>query len=76
MTGYRFLGAVYDAPSKRAQLMFGGATGSGPHLVRGIGNIKAVEILSGGSDERDRALSIGSDDGQTLLLLDDDTQEP
>lgn len=76
MTGYRFLGAVYDAPSKRAQLMFGGASGDGPHLVRGIANIKAVEILSGGNGERDTALSIGSDDGQTLLLLDDDTQEP
>ncbi len=70
MAGYRFLGAVYDSPSKRAQLMFGGLDADGPHLVRGISNIKSVEILSEENDERDTALSIVSDDGQTLLLLD------
>lgn len=69
MTGYRFLGATYDSPSKRAQLMFGSMAGTGPHLVRGISNIKSVEILSGGSNDRDTALSIVSDDGQTLLIL-------
>jgi nucleotide-binding universal stress UspA family protein len=70
MTGYRFLGAVYDSPSKRAQLMFGSMAGTGPHLVRGISNIKSVEILSDERDKRDTALSIVSDDGQTLLVLD------
>ena len=69
MRGYRFLGAVYDSPSKRAQLMFGSMAGAGPHLVRGISNIKSVEILSDGQDDRDTALSITSDDGQTLLVL-------
>jgi hypothetical protein len=69
MSGYRFLGAVYDAPSGRAQLMFGGAGRAGPHLVRGISNIKSVEVLSGGTDNRDTVLSIASDDGQTLLML-------
>jgi nucleotide-binding universal stress UspA family protein len=76
MTGYRFLGAVYDAPSKRAQLMFGNGGWEGPHLVRGISNIKWVEVLSGGNGERDRVLSIASDDGQTLLLLEDGKEEP
>ena len=69
MTGYRFLGATYDSPSKRAQLMFGNLEGTGPHLVRGISNIKSVEILSHGNDDRDTALSIVSDDGQTLLVF-------
>jgi nucleotide-binding universal stress UspA family protein len=69
MTGYRFLGATYDSPSKRAQLMFGSLEGTGPHLVRGISNIKSVEILSHGNDDRDTALSIVSDDGQTLLVF-------
>lgn len=69
MTGYRLLGAAYDPPSKRAQLMFGSTDGTGPHLVRGISNIKSIEILSGGRDDRDTALSIVNDDGQTLLVL-------
>jgi len=69
MTGYRFLGAAYDSPSKRAQLMFGSLEGTGPHLVRGISNIKSVEILPDGGDDEDTALSIVSDDGQTLLIL-------
>lgn len=69
MTGYRFLGAVYDPPSKRAQLMFGNTGRGGPHLVRGISNIKSVEILFDEHDDRDSALSITSDDGQTLLVL-------
>jgi len=75
MTGYHFLGASYDPPSKRAQLMFGSTERDGPHLVRGISNIKWVEILS---DERDRdtVLSIASDDAQTLLMLESDKQEP
>ena len=69
MTGYCFLGAVYDAPSKRAQLMFGSVEREGPHLVRGMSNIKSVEVLSDRRDGRDTALSIASDDGQTLLVL-------
>jgi nucleotide-binding universal stress UspA family protein len=68
MTGYRFIGAVFDSPSKRVQLMFGSLHADGPHLVRGISNIKSIEILSDYHD-RDTALSIVSDDGQTLLLL-------
>lgn len=70
MTGYRFLGAVYDPPSKRAQLMFGSAQRDGPHLVRGISNIKSIKTLSGESDDSDVALSIAGDGGQTLLVLD------
>jgi nucleotide-binding universal stress UspA family protein len=75
MTGYRFLGAVYDAPSERAQLMFGSLERGGPHLVRGISNIKSVEVLSDGRDGRDTALSIISDDGQTLLVLESEKKE-
>jgi hypothetical protein len=69
MTGYRFLGAVYDSPSKRAQLMFGGMARAGPHLVRGISNIKSVTTLSDERDDSDTALSIVSDGVQTLLVL-------
>jgi nucleotide-binding universal stress UspA family protein len=76
MTGYRFLGAVYDRPSRRAQLMFGSEGRVGPHLVRGISNIKWVEILGGGSGDRDTVLSIANDDGQTLLLLESDKEGP
>jgi nucleotide-binding universal stress UspA family protein len=74
MTGYRFLGASYDSPSKRAQLMFGSTERDGPHLVRGISNIKWVEILSNEHD-RDTVLSIASDDSQTLLVLETDNKE-
>ena len=70
MSGYRFLGAAYDSPSKRAQLMFGDLEGTGPHLVRGISNIKSVGVLHDGRDDWDTALSIVSDDGQTLLVFD------
>ena len=69
MAGYRFLGATYDVPSQRAQLMFGNMEGTEPHLVRGISNVKSVEILTDDKLDADRALSIVSDDGQTLLLL-------
>jgi nucleotide-binding universal stress UspA family protein len=74
MRGYRFLGASYDSPSKRAQLMFGSTERDGPHLVRGISNIKWVEILSNEHD-RDTVLSIASDDAQTLLVLETDNKE-
>jgi hypothetical protein len=74
MTGYRFLGASYDSPSKRVQLMFGSTERDGPHLVRGISNIKWVEILSN-EDDRDTVLSIASDDAQTLLVLETDNKE-
>jgi nucleotide-binding universal stress UspA family protein len=70
MRGYRFLGAAYDSRSKRAQLMFGDLEGTGPHLVRGISNIKSIGVLPDGRDDWDTALSIVSDDGQTLLVLD------
>ena len=49
--------------------MFGNTGRGGPHLVRGISNIKSVEILFDENDDRDTALSIASDDGQTLLVL-------
>ncbi len=69
MTGYQFLGAVYDSPSRRAQLMFGSMAGNGLHLVRGISNVKSVDVLTDAADDRDSALSIASDDGQTLLVF-------
>ena len=76
MTGYPFLGAAYDHPSKRAQLMFGSAGARFPHFVRGISNIKSVEILSEGGDDRDVALSIVNEDGQTLLLFETTKEVP
>lgn len=69
MSGYQFLGATYDIPTRRAQLMFGSLQGTEPHLVRGISNVKSVEVLSDPKVGADGALSIVSDDGQTLLLL-------
>jgi nucleotide-binding universal stress UspA family protein len=68
MKGYRVLGATYDVPSKRVQLMFGSTESAEPHLVRGISNVKSVEILADENDS-DTALSIVNDEGQTLLLL-------
>ena len=62
MTGYQFLGASYDSPSKRAQLMFGSMAGPRPHLVRGISNVRSIEILPSGRDDKDTALSIASED--------------
>lgn len=71
MTGYRFLGATYDAPTKRVQLMFGNFAGTDPHLVRGISNVTSVEVVSDPRDGRDTAVSIVSDQSQTLLVLED-----
>lgn len=70
MSGYHFLGASYDPPTKRAQLMFGSPEAGAPHLSRGISNIKSVDVLGGPGALCDTALSIISDDGQTLLLFD------
>jgi nucleotide-binding universal stress UspA family protein len=69
MHGYRFLGASYDPPTRRAQLMFGASEVDGPHLSRGISNVKSIEVLAGGSESADAALSIVSDAGQTLVLF-------
>lgn len=69
MSGYKFLGASYDPPTKRAQLMFGTLEPGAAHLSRGISNIKSVEVLST-PGVGDTALSIVSEEGQTLLLFD------
>lgn len=71
MTGYRFLGATYDTPTKRVQLMFGNFAGTDPHLVRGISNVTSVEVVFDARDGRDTAVSIVSDQSQTLLVLED-----
>jgi nucleotide-binding universal stress UspA family protein len=76
MTGYRFLGSVYDPPTKRALLIFGSTGRDGPHLVRGISNVRSVEVLSDETDGSDRALSISSDDGQTLLVFETTEEAP
>lgn len=69
MHGYRFLGASYDPPTRRAQLMFGASDADGPHLSKGIPNVKSIEVLAGTSGSADAALSIVSDAGQTLVLF-------
>jgi nucleotide-binding universal stress UspA family protein len=69
MSGYAFLGAAYDPGNRRAQLMFGAPGRQGPHLVRGISNVKSVDILSDADGDSDSALCIASDEGQTLLVL-------
>lgn len=69
MHGYRFLGASYDPPTRRAQLMFGASDAGGPHLSKGIPNVKSIEVLAGTSESADAALSIVSDTGQTLVLF-------
>jgi len=76
MTGYCFLGSVYDPPTKRALLIFGSTGRDGPHLVRGISNIRSVEVLSDETDGTNRALSISSDDGQTLLVFETTKEAP
>lgn len=71
MSGYRFLGASFEERTGRATLMFGDTSGTAPHLVRGISNVKSIEILRDAADQRDAALAIGHDQGQTLLVFDD-----
>lgn len=68
MHGYRFLGASYDPPTRSAQLMFGASDADGPHLSKGIPNVKSIEVLAG-TESADAALSIVSDAGQTLVLF-------
>ena len=69
MHGYRFLGASYDPPTRRAQLMFGAADADGPHLSKGIPNVRSIDVLAGSTESADAALSIVSDAGQTLVLF-------
>lgn len=70
MSGYRFQGASYEPDSDRASLMFGGDKESKSHLVRNINHVQWVEIFGSDPQRPDRALSIGHEGGQTLLLFD------
>lgn len=70
MSGYRFQGASYEPGADRASLMFGGDNESKSHLVRGIPAVKWVDVYGGDPDRPDRALAIGYEGGQTLLLFD------
>jgi nucleotide-binding universal stress UspA family protein len=70
MSGYRFQGASYEPGADRASLMFGGDVDSKSHLVRGITGVTSVEVFGGDPGRPDRALSIGHDGGQTLVLFD------
>ena len=65
---YPFLGATYDHHDRRIELMLGEMEGGGPHLTRGIGNVKRVDILK---DEHghDRVLRVSHGSGQTILTL-------
>lgn len=69
MHGYRFLGASYDPPTRRAQLMFGASGVDGPHLSKGISHVRSIEVLAGTTESADAALCIVSDAGQTLVLF-------
>lgn len=71
MSGYCFLGATYEPHNRRATLMFGAMGVAGPHLERGISDVKSVDILRGKPDKPDAALSISHEGGQTLLVFGD-----
>ena len=70
MSGYRFQGASYEPNSNRVTLMFGTGNSRGPHLERGITQIKSIELLSSRKTGADVALAIGHEGGQTLLIFD------
>lgn len=71
MSGYRFLGASYEPDNRRATLMFGEVGGLGPHMVRGISNVKSVDLLRGKGGSPDVALAIADEGGQTLLVFEE-----
>ena len=70
MSGYRFQGASYERDSDRVTLMFGSGQAGGPHLERGITQVRSIEVLSSRKSGADLALAIGHDGGQTLLVFD------
>ncbi|HEX7121766.1 MAG TPA: universal stress protein [Gemmatimonadaceae bacterium] len=65
---YPFLGAAYDHHDRRVEIMLGDMMGVRRHLTRGIGDVRAIDILR---DEkgRDRALRVAHGEGQTILTL-------
>lgn len=67
-SGYALLGATYDPHDRHVELMLGGPAGGAAHLTRGIARVRSVAVLSGAED-RDEALSIENEDGQTLLTF-------
>jgi len=66
--GYTLLGAAYDPHDRRVALMFDDPSRGTVHLTRSIGHVRSVAVLAGAA-EQDQALSIESEDGQTLLTF-------
>jgi nucleotide-binding universal stress UspA family protein len=65
---YQFMGATYDHHDRRVELMFGSIEGTGPHLTRGIADVRSIDIQRD-AEGRDLALRIAHGGGQTLLTF-------
>jgi nucleotide-binding universal stress UspA family protein len=65
---YPLLGTTYDERAERVELMLGDATAGGRHLVRSIGNVSAVDVLTDDGG-RDVALRVQHGTSQTLLTF-------
>jgi nucleotide-binding universal stress UspA family protein len=65
--GYPFQGAAWDHHDQRIEIMLGELS-STLHLTRGIGDVRAVDVLQDGSG-RDLALRVAHGEGQTILTF-------
>jgi nucleotide-binding universal stress UspA family protein len=65
---YPLLGTTYDERADRVELMLGDNHAGGRHLMRSIGNVTALDVLTDGKG-RDIALRVQHGNSQTLLTF-------
>lgn len=65
---YPLLGAGFDQRAGRLELMLGDTTPGGRHLMRSIGGVRAVDVLTDGAGH-DLALRVQHGTSQTLLTF-------
>lgn len=65
---YPLLGATFDTHDQRVELMFGELGATNRHLTRGIGGVRAIDVLTNDRG-RDLAIRIAHGTGQTLLTF-------
>jgi nucleotide-binding universal stress UspA family protein len=65
---YPFLGAVWDHPAERVEIMLGDFRKTERHLTRGITDVRQIDVVRD-SKGRDRILRVAHGNGQTLLTL-------
>jgi len=68
VTGYAFLGAVYDHKDRRAELMLGDPAAATAHITHSMPKVRLVAIRSA-ADGKDEALLVTHDGGWAMLTF-------